>query len=288
MEITFLGTGAAEGIPAAYCRCSACSGVRERGGIELKTRSALRVGRHFQIDISPDNYRQTLMHGMDMFDIEHLLITHTHGDHFALTGITDKTMSEVTNNKPLNIYMSEPAKKFVMKFLDALSKSGEDKEKFEREFPVSGLEYYKEYSIGELVVETVKGNHTAWAGIEKSINYLIRMPDGKKLLYALDTGYYVDETWNYLKERNTDILIMDCTFGGRTDRGEFPDGHLDIESFLKMLERMTEIGFIDNKTDIYATHFNPHQGLTHFEMQDRFNESSFRVTVAYDGLKVGV
>ena len=286
MKITFLGTGASAGLPAAYCRCDECNGVRERGGIEVKTRSALRVGKHCQIDISHDNYWQAIKHSMDMYDVEHLLITHTHCDHFAVTGITDKTMSEVTNDKPLNIYMSEPAKEFMMKFLDTMSVSDEEK-KFEREFPIRGLEYYKEYSIGELVVETVKGNHTAWAGIEKSINYLIKMPDGKKLLYALDTGYYLDETWNYLKGRNTDILIMDCTFGGRTDRGEFPDSHLDIESFLKMLERMTEIEFIDNKTDIYASHFNPHQGLTHFEIQDRFNKSSFHVTVAYDGLKVG-
>ena len=94
-----------------------------------------------------------------------------------------------------------------------------------------------------------------------------------------------DETWEFLEDRRTDVLIMDCTFGGRTDRGEFPAGHLDIASFLRALERMDAIGFIDGATRIFATHFNPHQGLTHHQMQERFDRSAFEVTVAYDGLR---
>ena len=159
-------------------------------------------------------------------------------------------------------------------------------EMFAREFTVTGLDYFKAYRIGDLGVETVKGNHGGFGENERAMHYLLELPGGKKLLYALDTGYYLEETWEFLEGRHTDMLIMDCTFGGRTDRGEFPDGHLDIASFLKMIEKMTEIGFIDGKSHLYGTHFNPHQGLTHHEMQNRFDESPFEVTVAYDGLRV--
>ena len=51
---------------------------------------------------------------------------------------------------------------------------------------------------------------------------------------------------------------------------------------------MTAIGFIDGQTKVYATHFNPHQGLTHFQIQDFFNSTAFKVTVAYDCMKVVV
>ena len=115
--------------------------------------------------------------------------------------------------------------------------------------------------------------------------YLITLPDGGKLLYALDTGYYTDETWEYLRGRQTDTLIMDCTFAGRTDRGEYPSGHLDGASFVKMLEKMNSSGFIGPRTKIFATHFNPHQGLTHDGIQEFFDRSAFSVTVAYDGLR---
>jgi phosphoribosyl 1,2-cyclic phosphate phosphodiesterase len=151
-----------------------------------------------------------------------------------------------------------------------------------------GLEYFREYAVGGLTVETVKGNHTARGVDEYSINYLVAMPHGKKLLYACDTGYYTDDTWEYLSGRRVDTLILECTFAGRTDRGEFPGGHLDFPSWFKTLERMAGIGFIDERTAVYATHFNPHQGLDHFEINDRMRRSAWHATAAHDGLRIEV
>ena len=39
MKITFLGTAAAEGIPALFCNCQCCTEARRRGGKNLRTRS---------------------------------------------------------------------------------------------------------------------------------------------------------------------------------------------------------------------------------------------------------
>jgi phosphoribosyl 1,2-cyclic phosphate phosphodiesterase len=285
MDMLFLGTGAAEGVPAAYCRCDDCRGVRKRGGIEVKSRSSLRIGKHYQVDISPDHYWQMLRHDTDMFDLEHVLITHSHGDHFALDGLTDKTMAKVTNERPLNIYLSNPAKDYLEGTLEHMGISDDLRSRYQGRFSIFGLEYFSSYEIGELSVETVKSNHSAHGEDEAAISYLFTLPGGTKLLYALDTGYYTDETWEYLRGRQTDTLVMDCTFAGRTDRGEYPSGHLDMASFIRMLERMSESGFIGPRTRIYATHFNPHQGLTHHEIQEAFDKSAFTVSVAYDGLR---
>ncbi len=286
MKIVFLGTGAAEGVPAAYCGCDDCKGVRERGGREIKTRSSIRLGKYYQIDVTPDLYAQMLKHNLTMRDIEYVLITHTHGDHFSLTGITDKTMAKDTNNKPLHIYLSTPGAEFVRKIPELEGISEEQRNRKAELFRIHTLEYFGEYRIGDLEVETIKGNHTTNAENEYAINYLITTPEGHKLLYALDTGYYTDETWEYLRGRQVDVLIMDCTFAGRTDRGEYASGHLAIDSFLNMLDRMKQIGFINEKTRIYATHFNPHQGLTHDGIQEAFDNTPYKVTVARDGLEL--
>lgn len=43
MKIAYLGTGAAEGIPAIFCSCPYCSGVRLRGGKEIRSRSQILI-----------------------------------------------------------------------------------------------------------------------------------------------------------------------------------------------------------------------------------------------------
>ena len=289
MNLMFLGTGAAEGNPAMYCRCKYCQKIRKMGGKNLRTRSAFRIGKRHQIDIGPDTYWQMTTHGLDMYDIEHILITHTHSDHFQFEEIIAKNMSigAETDGKILNVYMSLSAKAWLENFLTALyteEKFVEKLRQLRKHYRIHELEYFKEYCIGDLIVKTLKTTHCARGADEKAINYLTRLQDGRWLLYALDTGWYPEETWAFLEGQKTDILIMDCTFGGRTDRPEYPEGHLDMLSFVKMLERMSAIDFISEQTQIFATHINPHQGLLHDELQEALDTIKFNVTLAYDGL----
>ena len=286
MELIFLGTGAAEGVPAAYCRCAACQSARQRGGVEIRTRSSLRVGPHHQIDVSPDHYGQMIRAGVDMYDVEHVLITHTHGDHFALSALMDKGMSQTTNGKPISLYLSDPAKMYVEDLIGRLSLSAGDMKWINANLELIGLRYFQDYAIGGLDVRTLKGNHIANGVNEYSINYLVGLPGGKTLLYACDTGFYQEETWEYLAGKRVDILILECTYAGRTDRGEFLKDHLSIASFLTMLKRMEHIGFTDARTTVYATHINPHQGLDHAGIQERLQNSPYNASTAYDGLRI--
>ena len=222
----------------------------------------------------------------DMYDVQHLLISHTHGDHLSIPAIYDKTMSQQVNGEILNIYMSEPAYDFVMKQINLHPTPEPHATRIREMFELTALRYFSSYRIGDFTAETVAGAHNASGTDERSINYLLTDLEGKSFLYALDTGYYLDDSWEYLEGKRVDTLIMDCTFAGRTDRGERPYGHLDIMSFLEMLERMQSIGFIDSNTTICASHFNPHQGLSHHEIQSRFDASPFRVIAGYDGLSL--
>jgi phosphoribosyl 1,2-cyclic phosphate phosphodiesterase len=285
MQIVFLGTGAAEGVPAAYCRCEICQGVRARRGVEIKTRSSLRIGESHQIDLTPDYYAQTLAAGLDMCGVEHLLVTHTHEDHFSLPGLLDARMAREESGQPLAVYLSQPGRDYVEALIAAAPLSGEDRRWIASHLVFVGLEHFREYRIGALAVHTVTGNHPGHGANEQAVGYLVGLPGGKSLLYACDTGYFAEPTWECLSGRRVDALIVECTFGGRTDRGEFPANHLDLASFLRTLERMSRIGFIDERTAVYATHICPHQSLSHFELDRRLRDGPHRAAAAYDGLR---
>ena len=64
--------------------------------------------------------------GVDMFDVEHLFITHTHSDHFQFEEIVSKSHAVKTNGKPLHIYMSVPAKEYLERILFTFDAQIED------------------------------------------------------------------------------------------------------------------------------------------------------------------
>lgn len=289
MELMFLGTGAAEAIPSVFCRCPYCCEVRKNGGKDCRSRSSFRIDGQHQIDFSPDIYMQMTRSGLDLFELEHLLITHSHEDHFDMAEIITRECAVPNANKTLYIYMHKSGAEWGQKLLRAYmpEKSDEVIAKVLQKYQIVPVEYYQTFWAGKLKVSSVKASHKAFGKDEYGLNYLIQLPDGRSMLYATDTGWYCEETWDYLKGKRVDTLILETTFGGRQDRAIYPDGHLDARSFLLMLDRMESIGFIDSRTGIYATHINHKHDLLHEELQQRFDESRFRITVAYDGLKIG-
>jgi len=288
MEGIFLGTSAAEAIPAVFCRCEYCRRSKASGGKNIRSRSSFRVDSRHQIDFSPDYFYQMMKHGIDAHDLEHLLITHTHQDHFDIAEILAKECAVSISEKPLNIYLSVEAAEWGKQLFDRYTHRyvGDRRDAVLEMFRFVPLRYYEQYQAGDLVITAVKGNHRAHGEGEYAIYYLIELQDGRTLFYASDTGWYSEETWEFLKGKKTDILVMECTFGGRKDRGLYVAQHLDIPNFLLMLDRMSDMGFINGKTKIYATHINHKHSLLHEELQDEFDNSGYKVTVAYDGLTI--
>jgi phosphoribosyl 1,2-cyclic phosphate phosphodiesterase len=284
----FLGTSAAEAIPSHFCRCSYCDQARKAGGKNIRSRSSFRIDSKHQIDFSPDVFYQMNQNQLDFSELEHLLITHTHKDHFDIAEILVKDNATVTNDKPINIYMSPEAAKWGESLLERYSTaySEERKQEVLSKINIVPLQKYKTYPIGELVVTPIKGNHRAFGEKEFANNYLIQTKSGELMLYACDTGWYCQETWDFLKGKKADVVIMECTYGGRKDRGLHPDQHLDAPSFLLMLDRMQEIGFIQKETKIYASHIAHKQPYLHAELQQLFDQSPYEVTVAFDGLAI--
>ncbi|SFJ55212.1 phosphoribosyl 1,2-cyclic phosphate phosphodiesterase [Paenibacillus sp. UNC496MF] len=287
MNMTFLGTGAAEGVPSYFCRCTLCSRIREAGGRNIRSRTSFRIDAQHQIDFSPDIFYQMIKLGLDVYDMEHLLITHTHKDHFAVGEIMSKLNRIEHNNRPLHVYLSEPAAEWSAKLLAVYDLDATPgRSNWDGKFIIHPLRYFESYDVGRLKVTTVPGNHYGMSRSELAINYLIELPDGRKLLYASDTGWYTEATWRFLEGKSVDLLIMECTFGNREGYPKYADSHLDIPNYALMPERMKEIEFVHEHTRVWATHINTAHHLLHDEMQAEFDRSGHRVVVAYDGLAI--
>ena len=87
MKLTYLGTAAAEGWPALFCRCEYCKKALERGGKNLRTRSQAMVNDDLLIDFPADSFSHMQQNGLNFSAVKTLLITHSHMDHFSPTDL---------------------------------------------------------------------------------------------------------------------------------------------------------------------------------------------------------
>lgn len=287
----FMGTGAAEGVPTPFCRCRVCENARKKGGREIRMRSAFRLSKEVMIDFGPDIFSECVRTGTDLYDLKHILITHTHEDHLDIGNLFLKPMVSQKSPDKLHVYFNGDA----YELLEALDKMGYDRSEhfFTNElretFEFHQVQFFKESRIGEYTVTPIKGEHAAHFE-NNAAGYLIELPDRRKLLYALDTGYYKEETLAYLKDKTIDILILEATFGSR-ERGDRPYSHLDLHSAVCLCNTLYEQGTLSKASEVYLTHMNQEQDYTHEELEKICQKLQrtlpYKLTPAYDGMKIG-
>ncbi len=282
----FLGTGAGEGIPTPFCRCRICENARRVGGKEIRMRSCFRVSGELMIDMGSDIFAECIRQNTDLFDLKYLLITHTHEDHFNLFNLFLKAMISRGNGQRVHVYFTDEAYGFLERF-NRMKLDGKENYVFEslsEHFVFHQLRFFEECAIGAYGVIPLKGSHQGH--VEKnSANYLIRFPNGKSMLYALDTGYFGRETLDFLAGKKLDFMIVEATFGS-CDRGDMPYSHLDVRSANYLCKRLYEQGTLYDQSHVFLSHINQEQEYTHEDLEAYYRnyETPYRMTVAYDGL----
>ena len=83
MKFTFLGTAAAEGIPARFCECRVCTHARKELNKDLRRRASYAIDDDILVDFGPDSFWQEVVFGIDYLKLRHIIITHPHGDHLC-------------------------------------------------------------------------------------------------------------------------------------------------------------------------------------------------------------
>ena len=269
MKLMYLGTAAAEGIPAVFCPCKACEYARKVRGKEIRTRSGAMVDDRIKIDFPPDAYMQGLLRGLNYADLHHILITHTHRDHFCppeFDNCRKPFAQKPEGAQPITVYGNEKGRRMLRTYLH----------KGELEYKI--LKPYEPCEMDGYRVLPLKAVH---AFDEVALFYAIEK-NGQALLYAHDTDEFTEENLEFMKGMHFDIVSLDCTDGILPDCGYV--GHMDITANLRMREKLMEIGAADEKTVFVANHFS-HNGIAPYaEMQERLKG----ILVSYDGMTVEV
>ena len=273
MRIKYLGTGGAEGIPGMFCNCELCNFAREHRGKELRTRSQAIIDGKLLVDFPADTYLHVLHTGLDLREIHTCIITHSHYDHLDEKSFWCRTKFIANNigEESMRVYATE----------DGYDKLVREKQKEypedTRVMPMLVTPFLPFESEGYRIIP-LKANHDPDSD---PVFYIIEK-DEKTLLYAQDTGYFPEESWDYLKgyKRSFDFINFDCTCALKDIR----DSHMGLITNGKVRDRLAEMGLCRPDTVIYTTHFSHNRAAPHATLEAEAGKYGFKV--AFDGCEV--
>lgn len=274
MKISFLGTGAAEGVPAMFCSCPFCSSLRKAGTTEYRTRSQVLVDDILSIDFPPEAYAHSLRFNVDLSALRYVLVTHSHMDHFyahdfILRGYKYASVSgcklQIVGNDEVKSVYAECTRREMR---------GEVGGKIE----FIAVRAFQVFNLGEYRVITLPARHGT---VEESLLYYLER-GGKGYLHLCDTGALSDEAITFLEKNNAraSVVTFDCTFLDASPRAG--TRHMCVADNMDIRDRLLKSGVANENTRCIITHFshNSHPSAERL----RAIEKEFPVTAAYDGL----
>ena len=277
MKIKYLGTGAAEGIPAVFCHCGICEYARKQKGKEIRTRSQAIIDDLILIDFGPDTFAHTLRYDIELANIYECLITHAHDDHLYLEDLRARRKSRaiLKEGTPiLNVYGGEGVKNVLLPDNEGFVTKNKNV-KFHKVKAFKTFDINNSYKITAL---------PAVHGTQEPFVYIIRK-GRKTFLYAHDTDVFKDEVWEYFCDNNIifDAISLDCTEGIK--HIDYP-GHMNFERMKIMCEKMNQIESIRPETVIIASHIS-HNGQISFKDAEELGKRLGYI-VAYDGMTLQI
>lgn len=275
MQLTYLGTAAAEGIPGAFCSCATCQEARRLGGRNIRTRSQALIDGQLLLDLGPDTYLHTLYGRLDLRKVHTCLITHTHSDHLYAEELYNRCpdFAHMEEEFPLTVYGSaETAAQLQAQLGGVLLDSDR--------VLTQTVEPFVTFETHGYTVTPLPAQH----GTAQPLVYIIQK-DGKALLYAHDTSSFDEETWSWLESSglHLDLVSMDCTSG--IVHIEYR-GHMNFERNAAFVERLRRAGVIDDRTRLIANHFSHNGCISYDDALDPAVNGGLEIS--YDGMTVEI
>jgi len=283
MFITFLGTGAANGYPEAFCRCPNCEEARALGGPSLRKRSSVLVNDDLLIDYGPDVLVASMLHGRALTHVQFCLQTHSHADHLDTSHFLSRSPEYGVVGAPrLHFYASAGSLKDAARRMRDFSPATIlDPPIGERlNLTIHPVEAFQAFAAGPYQVTAFPANHDP--SVEPLL-YAIEA-DGRAIFYGTDTARLLPETWQAFHRHGLrfDLVILDHTYG----LNEPGTDHLSARQFVEHIARMREEGLLKASGRALATHIS-HPGNPVYPKLAAF-AAQHGYEVAYDGLSVEV
>jgi len=111
------------------------------------------------------------------------------------------------------------------------------------------------------------------------VNYVLHRED-RTILYALDTGWFHEHTYEQIRRFRYDLVVIEGTFGYGMDS----ESHFNLDKLQRAIERFREDDLLKEGAHFYASHICPHFSPVHDEYAPALSEKG--ITLAYDGMKV--
>jgi len=238
--------------------------AREHGGKEIRTRCAALVDGTLKIDLPPDTLCQLHRDKLDVRDWTGLVFTHSHDDHFAVSEI-QYALHPFTDNLylPYSIYGNATVCAAIRHRYPEWPMEVTETRSFER------------FSHGPFTITPVKARHID----EEDCHNLLIERDGKRFLYATDTGIWEHRTFEFLADYRLDLLVIECTDGLR--KGTYK-GHLDIEACVGVVEALRGAGVLRAESKVVTTHHAAKGGARHCDLERVLRK--YGIEPGYDGM----
>lgn len=284
MQLTFLGTAAANAYPEAFCRCQNCQEARAEGGRSLRKRSAALVNDNLLLDLGPDIMTAAQMHAVNLTNVRYCLQTHPHADHLDLSHLLSRSPGFGVVGAPrLHFYASSATlARADQTFRSDLSGYGlfDPEAEAELNLKIHQVTPWQPFEVGPYSVVALPANHAPGCG---SLLYAIES-GGRTIFYGTDTATLFEETWQafHQQQMQFDVVVLDHTYGP----DEPGSDHLNAHQFIEHVTRLREEEILKEHGRVFATHIahegNPvHTKLTEFAFRHGYE-------IAYDGLTVAL
>lgn len=282
MHLTVLGSAAAEGWPAIFCRCQWCAEARRRGGKDLRRRTTYQLGETIQVDFGPDAYGSALAFGLDYSLLRHLFVTHVHQDHWSPQELLMRREGFARElDHPLVVHGNP----HVQLSLEALQTSLEALQvQFEPAVP------YETVELGEgWAAVALPASHSSED--ELALNYLFTW-QGRNILIGNDTGWWLPEVWDYLQDRPLHVVVLDCTAGSLgpgprdVEKSWIGSHHLNCAWVVEARDELGRRNALAPDHQFIANHFSHNGHWLHDDLEAYFVPQG--IAVGYDGMRVPI
>lgn len=274
MIIQYLGTAAAEGIPALFCECDTCKRARALGGKNIRSRSQAIIDGAVLIDYPADTYMHFLRWNFPLHRIRTCLITHSHQDHLYPIEIEMRKpgFAHLNDESPLTFYSAKSGFDKLQSVIDTYSIPDSRVKAVE-------IKPYEPFGVQGYNVMPVRAEH----GTDSTPVVYAISKDGKSLFYAHDTSELCNEAMECLKSLNKpfDLVSLDCTQAN--DAVVEYSGHMSLNKCVSFRDRLICEGTATADTVFVLNHFS-HNGKD--SLYDDFSLIAERLgfVTSYDGM----